>query len=146
MEASSNTPCSISSRGGRLVTAVYSLGVVAYRGVGVQGNTPGKLDRSRSDEGKSEANFPKGHSLPAGGGRTGKGMRVGAGDRTGTGVYVWGQGYCAPNSRWCVSAGQVDPQSAPRAGPESYSTRGARLDIKGLLHKGEMLSTVTSLY
>ena len=61
--------------------------------MGVQGNTPGKLDRSRSDEETSGARFPKGHSLPPGGGPDwGRGVWYGSGDWTGTGLGVWGGG------------------------------------------------------
>lgn len=35
--------------------------------MGVQGNSPGKLERSRSDEENGGADFPKVHSLLTGG-------------------------------------------------------------------------------
>lgn len=67
--------------------------------MGVQGRSPGKLERSRSDEEMSEAYFPKVHSLPLAGGRT-RTERPGVGAGAGLGLgCVWGQGYCANNSR-----------------------------------------------
>jgi hypothetical protein len=90
---------------------------------GVQGHSPGKLERSRSDEETCEASFRKFTACPLAGSRSVQGGLVWARGLPWDRGDVSGPGSGMPNSRWSVRAGQVYPQSDPWAGPELYFTR-----------------------